>query len=74
MLAWLSENISTIIVCLILAFAVFMVIRKMVKDKKSGKSGCGCGCESCAMHSVCSARANGHSCSTPKKSPKPQVK
>ncbi|MBR0511004.1 MAG: FeoB-associated Cys-rich membrane protein [Ruminococcus sp.] len=53
MLAWLSENLGTIIVSLILIAVVSAVIVKMVKDKKQGKSSCGCGCENCAMHGKC---------------------
>ena len=53
MLAWLSENLGTIIVSLILIAVVSTVIVKMVKDKKHGKSSCGCGCENCAMHGKC---------------------
>ncbi|WP_303823540.1 FeoB-associated Cys-rich membrane protein [Ruminococcus flavefaciens] len=53
MLAWLSENLGTIIVSLILIAVVSTVIVKMVKDKKQGKSSCGCGCENCAMHGKC---------------------
>ncbi len=53
MLAWLSDNIGTIIVSLILICIVTAVIVKMVKDKKSGKGSCGCGCEHCAMHGKC---------------------
>lgn len=53
MLAWLSENLGTIIVSLILIAVVSTVIVKMVKDKKHRKSSCGCGCEYCAMHGKC---------------------
>ena len=41
---------GTIIVLLVVAGAVALSVRSMVKRKKSGKSlqcGCGCGCESC---------------------------
>ncbi len=53
MLAWLNENIGTIIVSLILIGVVTTIIVRMVKDKKSGKGYCGCGCEHCAMHGKC---------------------
>jgi putative effector of murein hydrolase LrgA (UPF0299 family) len=56
MLAWLTDNLGTIIVSLILICIVTAVIVKMVKDKKSGKGTCGCGCEHCAMHGKCQSK------------------
>ena len=53
MLAWLTANLGTIIVTLILIGIVAAIIVKMIKDKKSGKGSCGCGCEHCAMHGKC---------------------
>lgn len=53
MLSFLAENAATIIICVILAFIVGAIIFKMIKDKKSGKHSCGCGCESCALSSEC---------------------
>ena len=53
MLAWFWENISTIIVGLVLAAAVIGIVVKVGKDKKKGKSSCGCGCSHCAMSGHC---------------------
>lgn len=44
---------GTVIVLLILALIVGAVIYSMIRDKKSGKGGCGCGCKNCAMHGQC---------------------
>jgi len=52
---------GNIIVALILITIVGAVIYGMVKDKRSGKSGCSHGCENCAMHGQC------HSIGTEKK-------
>ncbi len=54
-MVWLTNNISTILVLILLVLAVVLIIRKMINDKKSGKSvcGCGCGCESCALSDKC---------------------
>ena len=49
MLAWLSKNIATIIICLVLAVIVTLIIFSLVKNKKKGKSSCGCKCAHCAM-------------------------
>ena len=50
MLTWLSENIVIIVA---LVAVLTLVIYKMVKDKKNGRSSCGCGCGSCAMKNEC---------------------
>lgn len=42
---WLSANLGTIVVLIILVIIVCLIIRKMVKDKKSGKGICNCGCQ-----------------------------
>lgn len=55
MLSWFTENLGNIVVTLILIAIVTLIIAKMIRDKKSGKStgGCGCGCEHCAMYGKC---------------------
>lgn len=53
MTAWIMSNLGSIIIALILAVIIALVIIKMVKDKKSGNSSCGCGCSNCAMKDAC---------------------
>ena len=53
MLAWISENIATILICIGLICIVTAIIVGMVRGKKKGKSSCGCGCANCAMHGSC---------------------
>ncbi len=53
MLAWLAENIATIIISLILLLVVAAIVFKLVKDKKKGKSTCGNNCAHCAMAGSC---------------------
>ena len=53
MLDWITENLSTIVVSLILMLVVAVIIRKLVRDKKKGKSSCGCNCAQCAMAESC---------------------
>lgn len=53
MFTWLYENLATIIICAVLAGVVAAIITKLVKDKKKGKSACGCNCGSCAMSGSC---------------------
>ena len=44
---------GTLIVALVLAALVASILVRLVKNKKSGKSSCGCGCSSCAMDGSC---------------------
>ena len=53
MLQWISTNIGTILISLLLLAAVALIIRSMMRDKKQGKSSCGAGCAHCAMHGQC---------------------
>ena len=53
MLSFLKANIVTIIVWLLLAAVVFLAIRKIVKDKKSGIGPCGQKCASCPHSCGC---------------------
>lgn len=53
MLAFIAENIATIIICVALAGVVAAIIINMVKNKKKGKSSCGCGCKDCPNSGNC---------------------
>lgn len=53
MFLWIKQNLSTIIVSIILIAAVSGVVVKMIKDRRAGKSSCGCGCQGCAMNGTC---------------------
>ncbi|MBR6443535.1 MAG: FeoB-associated Cys-rich membrane protein [Clostridia bacterium] len=47
------DNAGTIIVCLVLAGAVTGIIFRLRRDKKQGKSSCGCNCGCCPMSGSC---------------------
>lgn len=53
MLAWLTQNLSTIVVLVVLAGIVAAIIVHMIRNKKKGKSSCSCGCESCGLCDAC---------------------
>ncbi|MBQ8622881.1 MAG: FeoB-associated Cys-rich membrane protein [Oscillospiraceae bacterium] len=53
MLGFITENLTSIIVLLVVAVILFAIIFKMVKDKKQGKSSCGCGCKGCPNSGNC---------------------
>lgn len=48
-MSFLLENLATIIISLVIIALIALIIIKMIKDKRSGKSSCGCGCEHCNM-------------------------
>ena len=56
-MAFLMENLSTVIIGLILAGVVYLVVRKMIRDRREGK-GCGCsgGCAGLRMRAARGAR------------------
>lgn len=58
MFSWIAANIGTVIVCALLLAVVALVVRSMIRNKKQGKSSCGCGCSTCAMGGAC--HKNGH--------------
>lgn len=52
-MSWITNNFSTIVICAVLVVIVAGIVRNMIKNKRQGKSSCGCGCESCAMKGSC---------------------
>lgn len=49
----LVSMLPTVVICVILATITFLIIRYLIKCKKSGKSSCGCGCSGCGMQGEC---------------------
>ena len=47
------DNAGTIIVCLVLAGTVTGIILRLRRNKKQGKSSCGCNCGCCPMSGSC---------------------
>lgn len=52
-MTWFFHHISTIILCIVLIAVVAAIVAHLVKNKRRGKSSCGCGCQSCAMAEIC---------------------
>lgn len=50
---WFITNLSTIIICLVLAAVIALIIFSMLKNKKNGKSCCGNSCSCCPMGGSC---------------------
>ena len=53
MLTWIKANLATVIITAVLLVIVAAIIVSTVKDKKRGKSPCGCKCASCPMSGSC---------------------
>ena len=58
MLQWISANIGTILISLVLLAVVALIIRSMVHDKKQGMSSCGGNCAVCAACGSCHNKGN----------------
>ncbi len=50
---WLTANLGTILIALIVAGLVAAVIINSVRKKKQGQSSCSCGCANCPMKNKC---------------------
>lgn len=57
MFGWIAANIVSILIALGLALIVTAIVVKMIRDKKRGKSSCGCGCAGCAFSGSCHSAA-----------------
>ena len=53
MLQTIADNAGTIIVTLILIGIVAAAVRRLIRDKRQGKSSCGCNCGCCPMTGSC---------------------
>ena len=53
MINFLLSNIGTIVISLVILLVILAIIVKLVRDKKKGKSSCGCGCENCPSAGMC---------------------
>lgn len=53
MMAWITANISNIIICTVLLTIVASIVACMARKRKKGKSLCGCGCKNCPMSGSC---------------------
>lgn len=56
MLTWVTANLGTILIAAILLAIVFLTSTYLIRQKRAGKSSCGCNCAHCAMHGACHQR------------------
>lgn len=53
MLVWVANYLPTVLICAVLVVIVGLIIFSLVRDKRRGKSSCGCNCAHCAMAGTC---------------------
>ncbi len=53
MINWLINNFATVIISAVLIALVAWIVAGMIKNKKAGKTSCGCGCSDCAISDSC---------------------
>ena len=49
----IADNLGTILVTLVLIGIVTAAVLQLRRDRKQGKSSCGCGCSGCPMAGSC---------------------
>lgn len=53
MWAWITANLATILIALVLLAVVVCIVWRLIRNRKKGKSTCGCGCENCPGSQFC---------------------
>lgn len=53
MLEFLAVNWGTILIGSIVAAAAVLIVVKLIRNRKNGKTSCGCGCEHCPSSGMC---------------------
>lgn len=53
MIDFIVQNIANIIICLILAAVLIGISVHLIRNKRNGKTSCGCGCSDCSMNGIC---------------------
>ncbi|MCR5094611.1 MAG: FeoB-associated Cys-rich membrane protein [Lachnospiraceae bacterium] len=55
MIAWITGNLGTILITILLLLIVAGCIRSIIRDRKQGRSTCGGSCAHCKMCTACKA-------------------
>lgn len=58
-MAAISAYAGTAVVAALLAALVICVVVKLIRDRKKGKSSCGCGCANCPSAGLCHGQKQG---------------
>ena len=57
MLHWLSSNLSTIVISLLLLAVIFLSVRYLIRQHKQGKHSCGGSCGACGACKNCHSKS-----------------
>ena len=53
MIGWITDNLGTLLISMLLILMVVGIIISMINDKKQGKSSCGGNCANCRLCTAC---------------------
>ena len=53
LLNFLADHWGSILIGVLVAAVVVFILVKLVKDKRRGKTSCGCGCDHCPSSGMC---------------------
>lgn len=53
MLGMTASILPTVLICIALTAVVGLIVFSLIRDKRKGKSSCGCNCAHCAMAGAC---------------------
>ena len=53
MFSWIAENLATILICIVLLILVGTILFVLVRNRRRGKTSCGCSCTNCPMSGSC---------------------
>ena len=53
MFDWIAQNLGTLLISAVLIAIVTSIIISLIRQKKRGRSSCGCNCAHCALHGQC---------------------
>lgn len=53
MLGFLAANWGSVLIGALVAAVIVLIVVKLVRNKKKGKTSCGCGCDHCPSSGMC---------------------
>ena len=56
---WIVANWGSMLIVLVLAGIVAGIVGSLIRQRKQGRSSCGCGCAHCALHGQCRGAGKG---------------
>lgn len=53
MLGFFAANWGSVLIGTLVAAVIVLIVVKLVRNKKKGKTSCGCGCDHCPSSGMC---------------------